>query len=99
MDIWKELQDEGVDAGLLEEIRRFRAAHPLTEEAAARVPAPRYLYYGREIWESAAAALLCGQHVLLALGPARTCWRKIWRRCSAAPCGMCPCTSMWTRRR
>ena len=55
MDIWKELQDEGVDAGLLEEIRRFRAAHPLTEEAAARVPAPRYLYYGREIWESAAA--------------------------------------------
>ena len=31
MDIWKELQDEGVDAGLLEEIRRFRAAHPLTE--------------------------------------------------------------------
>ena len=50
MDIWKELQDEGVDAGLLEEIRRFRAAHPLTEKAAARVPAPRYLYYGREIW-------------------------------------------------
>ena len=71
MDIWKELQDEGVDAGLLEEIRRFRAAHPLTEEAAARVPAPRYLYYGREIWESAAAALLCGQHVLLA-GPKAT---------------------------
>ena len=71
MDIWKELQDEGVDAGLLEEIQRFRAAHPLTEEAAARVPAPRYLYYGREIWESAAAALLCGQHVLLA-GPKAT---------------------------
>ena len=71
MDIWKELQDEGVDAGLLEEIRRFRAAHPLTEEAAARVPVPRYLYYGREIWESAAAALLCGQHVLLA-GPKAT---------------------------
>ena len=71
MDIWRELQDEGVDAGLLEEIRRFRAVHPLTEEAAARVPAPRYLYYGREIWESAAAALLCGQHVLLA-GPKAT---------------------------
>ena len=71
MDIWKELQDEGVDAGLLEEIRHFRAAHPLTEKAAARVAAPRYLYYGREIWESAAAALLCGQHVLLA-GPKAT---------------------------
>ena len=36
MDIWKELQDEGVDAGLLEEIRRFRAAHPLTDGAGDR---------------------------------------------------------------
>ena len=67
MDIRKELLDEGVDAGLLDEVEQFRAAHPLLPEAAHRVPAPRYLYYGREIWESAAAALLCGQHVLLAV--------------------------------
>ena len=71
MDIHKELLDEGVDAGLLDEVAQFRAAHPLLPEAAHRVPAPRYLYYGREIWESAAAALLCGQHVLLA-GPKAT---------------------------
>ena len=32
---------------------------------------PRYLYYGKEIWESAAAALLCGEHLLLA-GPKAT---------------------------
>ena len=24
MDIWKELRDEGVDSGLLDEVRRFR---------------------------------------------------------------------------
>ena len=30
MDIWKELRDEGVDSGLLDEVRRFREAHPLT---------------------------------------------------------------------
>ena len=33
MDIWKELRDEGVDSGLLDEVRRFREAHPLTPEA------------------------------------------------------------------
>ena len=71
MDIWKELQDEGVDHALLEEIRRFAAAHPVPPEAAARIPKPRYFYYGREVWESAAAALLCGQHLLLA-GPKAT---------------------------
>ena len=71
MDIWKELRDEGVDSGLLEEVRRFREAHPLTPEAQERVPVPKYLYYGREVWESAAAALLCGEHLLLA-GPKAT---------------------------
>ncbi len=71
MDIRKELLEEGVDAGLLDEVERFRAEHPLTPEAQSRVPEPKYLYYGKEIWESAAAALLCGQHVLLA-GPKAT---------------------------
>ena len=71
MDIWKELRDEGVDSGLLEEVQRFREAHPLTPEAQERVPVPKYLYYGREVWESAAAALLCGEHLLLA-GPKAT---------------------------
>ena len=32
MDIWKELADEGVDKGLLEEMQAFRAAHPAPEE-------------------------------------------------------------------
>ena len=71
MDIWKELRDEGVDSGLLDEVQRFREAHPLTPEAQERVPVPKYLYYGREVWESAAAALLCGEHLLLA-GPKAT---------------------------
>ena len=71
MDIWKELRDEGVDSGLLDEVRRFREAHPLAPEAQERVPVPKYLYYGREVWESAAAALLCGEHLLLA-GPKAT---------------------------
>ena len=71
MDIWKELRDEGIDPSLLEEIQHFRAAHPVPPEAAARIPVPQCLYYGKEVWESAAAALLCGQHLLLA-GPKAT---------------------------
>ena len=71
MDIWKELQDEGIDTALLDEIRHFRSQYPAAPEAAARIPVPRFLYYGKEIWESAAAALLCGEHLLLA-GPKAT---------------------------
>ena len=62
MDIWKELRGEGVDPALLEEIQHFRAAHPVPPEAEARIPVPQCLYYGTEVWESAAAALLCGTH-------------------------------------
>ena len=36
MDIFKELQAEGVDASLLEEIRRYRETHPAPQEAAER---------------------------------------------------------------
>lgn len=71
MDVWKELQDEGISPALLEEIRRFRDQYPAAADALPRIPTPRFLYYGREIWESAAAALLCGQHLLLA-GPKAT---------------------------
>ena len=38
MDIWKELRDEGVDSGLLEEVQRFREAHPLAPEALLSTP-------------------------------------------------------------
>ena len=71
MNIFQELQAEGIDSALLDEIRHFRDTHPAPSEASDRVPHPRYLYYGREIWESAAAALLCGEHLLLA-GPKAT---------------------------
>ena len=33
MDIWNELAAEGVNKGLLEEIKAFRSAHPVPEEA------------------------------------------------------------------
>lgn len=71
MDLWKELEAEGINKSLLAEVQEFCRAHPAPPEARPRIPAPRYLYYGREIWESAAAALLSNEHLLLA-GPKAT---------------------------
>ena len=71
MDIWKELEEEGVSKGLLAEIRAFRDTHAVAEEARSRIPKPRFVYYGRAVWEAAAAAVLCGENLLLA-GPKAT---------------------------
>lgn len=58
------LQDEGVSPQIIQGIKDFRAANKL-DEGVERIPVPRYKYYGPRIWEQAAAALLCGQNVLL----------------------------------
>lgn len=71
MDIWKELENEGINRSLIAEIQAFRKANTAPAETQARIPTPQYLYYGREVWESAAAALLSGEHLLLA-GPKAT---------------------------
>lgn len=70
MDLEQELLQEGIDPGLLREAAAFRKAHP-AGEMRDRIPAPRFLYYGKEVWEEAAAALLCGENLLLA-GPKAT---------------------------
>ena len=71
MDMWMELEQEGVDPVLLKEVRAFHDANPPDPVAAGRVPQPRFLYYGKQVWEAAAAALLCGENILLA-GPKAT---------------------------
>lgn len=71
MDIWKELEAEGVNRQLLAEVRAFRDDHGVTEEMRGRIPSPRFVYYGKNVWEAAAAAVLCGENLLLA-GPKAT---------------------------
>ena len=66
MDIWKELEAEGVNRHLLAEVRSFRDAHGVAEEVRGRIPNPRFVYYGKDVWEAAAAAVLCGENLLLA---------------------------------
>ena len=71
MDIWKELKEEGINPSLIEEIKDFREKHKIEEESIRRIPQSRFFYYGKEIWEAAAAAILCGENLLLA-GPKAT---------------------------
>ena len=71
MELFEELEQEGIDRALLEAIRAFRAEHPVAPEAQGRLIQPKLLYYGREVWQAAATALLCGEHLLLA-GPKAT---------------------------
>lgn len=65
------LRDEGVSPQIIAEVEAFRAKYPVGERLAARVPVSRYLYYGKDVWEEALTALLCGENLLLA-GPKAT---------------------------
>ncbi len=65
------LRDQGVDQEILEAIEAFRRTYPVDQGAQQRLRRPPYLYYGREIWEAAASALLCGHNLLLS-GPKAT---------------------------
>ena len=71
MELFEELEQEGIDRGLLEAIRAFQAEHPVPQEAQGRLIRPKLLYYGREVWQAAATALLCGENLLLS-GPKAT---------------------------
>ncbi|WP_295582957.1 AAA family ATPase [uncultured Oscillibacter sp.] len=65
------LKQEGVSPRLLAEVERFRAQYPAEDALRRRIPVPRYLYYGKDVWEEAVTALLCGENLLLA-GPKAT---------------------------
>ncbi len=58
-------QKQGISETLLKEIACFRAAHPVAEQAKKRVAKPDIIFYGKEIFEMAATALLQGENILL----------------------------------
>lgn len=65
------LKSEGVSPQILKELERFRSQYPVSDALRRRIPEPRYLYYGKDIWEAAITALLCGENLLLS-GPKAT---------------------------
>ena len=69
-DLLETLRQEGVDPALLEAVQQYRAAHALPDALRPRIPSPAFTYYGKQVWEQALAALLCGENLLLAGGKA-----------------------------
>ena len=60
------MKQEGLSSDLLDGIQAFRAQYPTPQPLENRVPQPRYHYYGKDVWEEAVAAILCGENLLLA---------------------------------
>lgn len=58
------LREEHVDERIIKGIEEFRNKY--SAASVKTVSRPRYMYYGREVWEQAAQALLCGENLLLA---------------------------------
>ncbi len=71
MDLELELKKQGVNPTLLEAVHTFRQQNQTEQSFLYRIPEVKYVYYGKEVWEAALAALLCGENVLLA-GPKAT---------------------------
>lgn len=66
MDNFLELyRAQGISGALLRDIERFRETHEVAPGARDRVMAPQICFYGKEIFEMAATALLQGENLLL----------------------------------
>ena len=65
------LRSEGIDEEIIEKIDAFRALYPAEEKQHYRVPAPKFPYYGRDVWQKALTALISGENLLL-VGPKAT---------------------------
>ena len=72
IDLLDFLKQEGLSPDLLAGIREFSAQYPTPPELQNRIPQPRYHYYGKDVWEAAVAAILCGENLLLAGSKAST---------------------------
>lgn len=69
--MFEKLKDQGVRASLLNQVDEFITSHSLSEEEKKRLVKPDFLYYGKDVWEEAIAAILAGQNLLL-YGPKAT---------------------------
>ncbi len=70
-DMLEFLRSEGIDESTLAHIEAFRREYPVNAGQEYRVPRPKYMYYGLEVWRKALAALLAGENLLL-VGPKAT---------------------------
>lgn len=71
LDIIDFLRQEGIDERTIANLIKFRESCCVNEAQQYRVPKPKYMYYGVDVWRKALAALLAGENLLL-VGPKAT---------------------------
>lgn len=59
------LRRERINETLINEIEKFRSFYKTGSNLEYRIPSPKYNYYGKDVWEQAITALLCGENLLL----------------------------------
>jgi MoxR-like ATPase len=62
------LRQEKISEKLIAEIKHYRNFYKVNPDVEYRIPTPKYNYYGKEIWEEAITAIICGENLLL-VGP------------------------------
>lgn len=60
-----QLRALGIREELIDEIREFREKYQVEEDDMSRIPVPEQFYYGKDVWEQAITAILCGENLLL----------------------------------
>lgn len=65
------LRSEGIDESVIEKIEDFRSKYPNEKLHEYRVPKPKFMYYGKDVWLKALTALISGENLLL-VGPKAT---------------------------
>ena len=61
----EKLRELGIRDDLIDEIKKFRESYPAEKSYEARIPKLEQFYYGKDVWEQAITAILCGQNLLL----------------------------------
>ena len=65
------LRQEGIDESLIARIEQYRKDYPVAEGDRIRIPSPKFIYFGSDIWKLAITAILSGENILL-VGPKAT---------------------------
>ncbi len=65
------LYEQNVNEQLINEVKKFRKKYRLDENVKNRVAKPQFIFYGKELWEMAIAAIIRGENILLS-GPKAT---------------------------
>jgi MoxR-like ATPase len=64
-DIFKHLEEQKVDKGLIADVKAFRQKYDIHESVQNRIIEPTIPFYGKDILEMSIAALLQGENLLL----------------------------------